>query len=204
MGTHSKCKVSKSAPPPPHSQGVFSPKATLSMTTHKTSGVSPPAAGAKAMNPSTGPHSPTACNLSAPPATKSDMTLPPLSSVTPSVPSSDDPTDPSQALDHKGKNKASDIADSLGSSPYIVPLPCDTVDLSYNLTNSTSCMTKGPSTLPLSSADTPIPLISSTPSLRFLVHDRSSSPSFLLEVEQENLFVGIAQAYSIYVESLRV
>ncbi|KAF9497274.1 hypothetical protein BDN71DRAFT_1505014 [Pleurotus eryngii] len=63
-------------------------------------------------------------------------------------------------------------------------------------------MTKGSTAVPSSLADTPIPSISSTPSLRSLVWDRSSSLSFLLRVELENLFVGMAQALGIYVEPL--
>ncbi|KAF9493974.1 hypothetical protein BDN71DRAFT_1508036 [Pleurotus eryngii] len=186
MGTRSKRKVSKSAPPPPHSQAVFSPKVTRFMTTRRTSGVSPPAVGAKATSPNTGPCSPAVRNSSAPPATKSDGALPSLSSVMPSTLPPNDPIEPPRAPDHKGKNKASDITDSLGSSPYIVPLPRDTVDLSYNLANPTSRMIKGSAAAPSSLADTPIPSISSTPSL----------------VELENLFVGVAQALGIYVEPL--
>ncbi|KAF9491492.1 hypothetical protein BDN71DRAFT_1579448 [Pleurotus eryngii] len=172
------------------------------MTTRRTSGVSPPAVGAKATSPNTGPRSPAARNSSAPPATKSDGALPPLSSVMPSALPPNDPTELPQAPDHKGKNKASDVADSLGSSPYIVPLPHDMVDLSYDLANPTSRMIKGSAAAPSSLADTPIPSISSTPSLRSLMQDRSSSPSFLLGVEPENLFVSVVQALGIYIEPL--
>ncbi|KAF9497354.1 hypothetical protein BDN71DRAFT_1429538 [Pleurotus eryngii] len=150
MGTHSKCKALLSAPPPPHSKVIYSPKVTRSMTSHKTSRVNPP-----------------------------------------------------HFSDVKGKGKAVNAVNSLGSSPYIVPLPHETVDLSYDLANPTSRMTKGQPAASSPLADMPIPLISSTPSLFLLVHDQSSSPSFLLGVELENLFIGVAQALDIYVEPLQ-
>ncbi|KAF9490561.1 hypothetical protein BDN71DRAFT_1434638 [Pleurotus eryngii] len=204
MGTRSKRKASLSVPPSPHSKAIYLPKVTRSMTPRKMSGASPPVSDANTMTLSTGPCMPSTWNSSAPPATKSNMALLPLNAATPSVPSSEDQANPPCSSDIKGKGKAVDAVDSLESSSYIVPLPHETVDLSYDLANPTSCMTKGQPVASSPLANMPIPLISSTPSLCSLVHDRSSSPSFLLGVELENLFIGVAQVLGIYVEPLQV
>ncbi|KDQ28328.1 hypothetical protein PLEOSDRAFT_1104993 [Pleurotus ostreatus PC15] len=212
MGTRSKRKTSKSAPPPPHSQAVFSPKVLRSMTTRKPSGASAlPAVGgtpvAGGTNVPAVPRVTTSRASSVPPSAKVSPAQPsPVPVETPSsgVLLEAEATPPPAASTSKGKGKSVQLPplSSLDSSPHMplhlpAPQAPSVVDLSYDLRNPTSRMSASRSKATLSAPASP------TPSLASLIPNPSSTPgSLLLSSEPPNLFLGVASVYGILVESL--
>ncbi|KAJ8690440.1 hypothetical protein PTI98_011867 [Pleurotus ostreatus] len=220
MGTRSKRKASKSAPPPPHSQAVYSPKNLRSMTSRKASGTSVPptvggtAAAAAAAVGSAGTaalyKAPVSRVSSAPPSVKSTTAR--LSPANAESTSSgillETGTPPPVTSTDKGKGKEAPLPplNSLDSSPYITSYPHtphipSVVDLSYCLPNLTSRMPGGP---PRVDSRTSMAILASlTPSLTSLLPDPSAAPgSLLLSPAPQNLFAGPAARFNIWVEPL--
>ncbi|KAF9488330.1 hypothetical protein BDN71DRAFT_1513140 [Pleurotus eryngii] len=166
MGLRSKRKPSNSAPPPPHSKVVFTPAVTRSRSimTRKPSGAAAPSSAAEVSASTIPAASPSSTPTVAPASsTQKGRSLsillttmkndppPPLfraavdstSTNTPAVSAAP----AAEPVANKGKEReaAPQPLSSLESSPYVTSYPQTShpsgiVDLSYDLSNPTSCM----------------------------------------------------------------